>query len=275
MGVSESSLKRWCDRGVIQVHRTAGGHRKIPVASVVRFVRGNQRELVRPEIIGLPGRPDDSLGTFANAVSPLVTSLTAGDMDTCQQIAFSFYLQGRTVAEICDDLFTPALARIGDQWNHGDIEIFEEHRAFEMLVKMLHEFRGAIDNPRKSAPLAMGGTADGDRYAMPTQMIELALLETGWQATSLGTSLPFPTLLSAIQQNRPRLFWLSVSAVADASMFLQELNHFSEVASRRTSVFVGGRALTPDLRKSIRFAVCCDNVQQLVAHAQRLSDEHE
>ena len=31
VGVSESSLKRWADRGRVHVHRTEGGHRRIPV----------------------------------------------------------------------------------------------------------------------------------------------------------------------------------------------------------------------------------------------------
>jgi excisionase family DNA binding protein len=39
IGVSESSLKRWCDSGLIPTRRTAGGHRRVPVAGVVAFLR--------------------------------------------------------------------------------------------------------------------------------------------------------------------------------------------------------------------------------------------
>ncbi|HEX9106572.1 MAG TPA: MerR family DNA-binding transcriptional regulator, partial [Longimicrobiales bacterium] len=39
VGVSESSLKRWADRGVLAVERTAGGHRRIPLGEAVRFIR--------------------------------------------------------------------------------------------------------------------------------------------------------------------------------------------------------------------------------------------
>ncbi len=34
--VSESSIKRWCDRGTIPAEYTAGGHRRIPLAELVR-----------------------------------------------------------------------------------------------------------------------------------------------------------------------------------------------------------------------------------------------
>ena len=54
IGVSESSLKRWCDQGLIKTVRTAGGHRKMDIAEVLRYVREQDHKLVSPEILGLP-----------------------------------------------------------------------------------------------------------------------------------------------------------------------------------------------------------------------------
>ena len=54
IGVSESSLKRWADDGLIRVTRTAGGHRRIHIAEAIRFLRETEATLVRPEILGLP-----------------------------------------------------------------------------------------------------------------------------------------------------------------------------------------------------------------------------
>ena len=52
--VSESSVKRWCDKGVIPTQKTAGGHRRIQLAGLVRFLRESGQVLARPEVIGLP-----------------------------------------------------------------------------------------------------------------------------------------------------------------------------------------------------------------------------
>ena len=53
IGVSESSIKRWVDGGLIGATKTAGGHRRIPINEAVRFLRDRQSSLVKPEAIGL------------------------------------------------------------------------------------------------------------------------------------------------------------------------------------------------------------------------------
>ena len=54
--VSESSLKRWADEGLLLVSKTAGGHRRISITAAIRFIRERQLELVRPDILGLPAK---------------------------------------------------------------------------------------------------------------------------------------------------------------------------------------------------------------------------
>jgi len=57
IGVSQSSIKRWTDEGRIEAARTAGGHRRIPIAEAVRFVRETGASVVQPQALGLPGSP--------------------------------------------------------------------------------------------------------------------------------------------------------------------------------------------------------------------------
>ena len=52
--VSESSIKRWCDKGVIPTKYTAGGHRRIPLGGLMDFLRSTKHTIAQPEILGLP-----------------------------------------------------------------------------------------------------------------------------------------------------------------------------------------------------------------------------
>jgi excisionase family DNA binding protein len=76
--VSESSVKRWCDQGVISTVRTAGGHRRIPVADVLRFLRDNRYDVVRPELLGLPATVGRSARVRDRAVEQLREALLGG-----------------------------------------------------------------------------------------------------------------------------------------------------------------------------------------------------
>ena len=66
--VSESSVKRWCDKGVIPTQYTAGGHRRIPISDLLVFLRSSKHQLIRPEVLGLPamtGQSDRIIGRAA------------------------------------------------------------------------------------------------------------------------------------------------------------------------------------------------------------------
>jgi methanogenic corrinoid protein MtbC1 len=93
-------------------------------------------------------------------------------------------------------------------------------------------------------------------------MVELVLKERGYKAFSLGTNLPLATLRSALRANRPRLFWLSVSFLADSQSFLENFGRLSaDAAEQDVMLIVGGRALTAEVRQQMEYTVFCDTLR--------------
>ena len=68
--VSESSLKRWCDRGLLTTVRTAGGHRRLALDDVFQFLRQSGQQLVRPELLGLPSNTGQAATVIDRAREP-------------------------------------------------------------------------------------------------------------------------------------------------------------------------------------------------------------
>lgn len=271
IGVSESSLKRWCDKGLLHPVRTAGGHRRLPVADVLQFVRQTGQALERPEVLGLPAAVGRTPMVWERAFEQFQAGLVAGDETLSRQAAFDLYLAGHGIVEIGDGLVARAFREIGSRWEHGALEVFEERRAVEICLRLLFELRAVLSGPPGDAPLALGGTPETDPYRLPTTLIEVALRESGWRAESYGVSLPLGSLAEAVRRVRPRLVWLSVSHLADEEAFVANYAELFEAAhSLGAAVALGGNGLTPELRTRLRFSSYCENLRQLLDFAHSL-----
>jgi excisionase family DNA binding protein len=271
IGVSEASLKRWCDKGTLPSIRTAGGHRRIPLSGVMQFLRENGHPLVRPEVLGLPPNTGAGRTVAARSVEQVSDALAAGDEQQFQRIIFDLHLAGHALRAICDRTLAPALCELGTRWEHGRIEIYQERRACEICLRALHRFTAVLPPPPDDAPLAIGGTPNGDPYTLPTLMAELTLREVGWRAESLGSNLPGSTLRAAVRDLKPRLIWLSVSCVADADAFVQDYEETYQTASLGgAAIVVGGKALREETRSRMRYSAFCDTLNHLAAFVQSL-----
>lgn len=274
IGVSESSLKRWCDKGLLELQRTAGGHRRLALNSVVQFLRETGQPLTHPELLGLPVASARIEATLERTREPFAQALIAGDEARCRRLLLDHYLAGQMVAELCDRLIAPVFQEIGAAWEHGSAEVYQERRAIEISLHLLYELRMMLPSIDPLAQHAIGATLSGDPYKLPTTMCELALREAGWRAESYGVDLPVATLRSAIESIRPRLFWLSVSAIRDRDEFLSDYAMLYETALRHdVAIAVGGRALTDEIRREMKYSAYCDQLSHLLAFANGLSGE--
>jgi excisionase family DNA binding protein len=271
LDVSESSIKRWCDKGGIPTQYTAGGHRRISMPALIQFLREGKYELVHPEALGLPPTSGQSVRVVDRARKQMADALVAGDEMRCRQIAIDLYLAEHSISAICDEVFAAAFRDIGQQWEHGDAEIYQERRGCEIALRVLHELRMFLQVPQPDAPLAIGGAASGDPYILGTTMVELVLRDASWNAVSLGANLPFPTIEAAIRTHRPRLFWLSCSHIADETSFLTGYGQLHEECGSDVAFVVGGHALDEGLRQKMKYAAHCDSMQHLEGFVQTLS----
>lgn len=268
--VSESSVKRWCDKGVIPTRYTAGGHRRIPIGGLMDFLRSSKHELVDAEVLGLPATSGRTPRVIDRAAEQLTQALLEGDELRCRQIALDLYLAEHSISTICDEVLARSFEAIGDSWACGDAEVYQERRGCEVTLRVLHDFRALVSSPSADAPLAIGGAPAGDQYSLGTAMAELVLRDNRWNAISLGDNLPFHTLAAAIRQHRPRLFWLSCSHLEDEQRFLHGYNELYDEYGMDLAFVVGGRALTDSLRQRMKYAAYCDNMQHLESFAQSL-----
>ncbi len=271
IGSSESSIKRWCDRGWVPTERTRGGHRRIPAAELVGCIRGRRIQVADATVLGLPCGTGDGAGTADRAVDTLTRGLVEGDEALCRRAVFDRFLSGDRMSEIGDRLIARTFHRIGQLWEEGEAEVYQERRATEIMRRILSEIRSVLPPPAANAPLALGATPLGDHFCLPTSLVEIVLREIGWNAESLGISLPFVALETAVQRHRPSLFWISASYLGDPESFVEQHETFFDSHHRDVAIVVGGRALSESLRHRIRYAAFCDRLEHLESFADTLA----
>uniref|UniRef100_A0A7C2JZM4 MerR family DNA-binding transcriptional regulator n=1 Tax=Schlesneria paludicola TaxID=360056 RepID=A0A7C2JZM4_9PLAN len=269
-GVSESSVKRWCDQGLIPSVKTAGGHRRVSLDAATEFLRRSTDPHVRPELLGVPIRRGAGPPSIKRAADEFFEALAAGDEELCRRIVFDLHLAGEPASKICDAVVAEAFHGVGAAWECDQLQVYQERRGCGLCLQLLSEAKLVIPEAKGEAPLAIGGTPQGDPYELPTAMVELVLRQNGWRSRSLGSRLPFETLLKAIDEVRPQLFWLSVSHIDDEAAFLDGYRQFFQQVPAEVVTVVGGRALTDGLRRQMNFAAHCDNLQQLEKFAEVL-----
>lgn len=272
IGVSESTLKRWCDRGLIPMTKTAGGHRRLEVEAVVRFLRDSGHQIVEPELLGLPAVAGRTGWTLNRAREMLVSALVRGDEPVARQIIFDLLLAGHSATAIFDDAMAPSLHDIGEKWSCGDVAVYQERLSCEICMRILRELRTTTFTAELPAPSALGATLEHDIYTIPVTMAEVVLRSVGWHASSLGSNLPAVTLQDAIRSSRPRLFWLSVSWIEDDDVFADSVNSIFDAAdSVGCALAVGGQALDEPLRRRIQYTSFCETFRDLELLARSLN----
>lgn len=271
LGASESSLKRWCDRELIPTSRTAGGHRRILAADLLRFARERGESIPRPELLGLP-RSLRSIGGSAELETQLESALLEGDEATARGLLIHAHLEGRSVRDLGDSLLRTVLTRLGAGWQTGDVEVYQEHRATEIVLRALTDLRELLPAPAADAPMAIGATPQGERYSITGQLVALSLRELGWAADFIGPDHPVETLCRAIGDIRPRLFFFSATHLgADEESFLRDFETLStHCREHGVALVVGGQALSKALRLRMTYAAYCETLEQLAAFTEVL-----
>ncbi len=239
LGLSDSSVRRLTDAGEVEVHRTRGGHRRIPVSEAIRYVRATQTPVVHPEMLGLDNSPEP---VSSDPERDMLRVLEEGHATAAIGLMQWLFASGMNVAELCDGPIASALRRIGERWPHDKRAIFIEHRATILCGRALNQLRLSIPVPDEDAPKAIGAAMSGDMYLVPTLMASLVLHDAGFNETNLGPNTPLDVLADAVVDEQPDLIWLSVSEPFRSNSHRAEILKLAEVAQLNNTMFiVGGR----------------------------------
>jgi MerR family transcriptional regulator, light-induced transcriptional regulator len=275
LGVSESSLKRWADDGLVHVLRTAGGHRRIAVADAVRFARESGLRIEAPGALGLDAMVAKRASVAGRTTTEaLFAAFLRDDWRVARGLIVGAFLAGDSIAEICDGPVREALAQAGELWQHGSDGIVVEHRAVDTCLQALSFIRALIPAAPDDAPVALGAAVEGDPYVLPSLSAALVLADAGFREVNLGPTMPAEALLSASARYAPLLVWRTASIPTGHETLRQDLSTVLRGLAPRVRVVLGGRGVPAGVFRMAERVPHLGSMAELTGFARALLATH-
>jgi excisionase family DNA binding protein len=272
--VSDATVKRWEEAGIIKSERTSGGHRRFRVEEIARFQRETNLGLKKCH-------SDDSVTRVATrrrvsrnlSSSSLFHSLISGREEETTDILINSFLNGEKLSELFDGIVTDAMHRIGDLWINGELTVSEEHLASRTILNAVQKLRAVVPVPEMTGNLAIVAALEGDLHELPTHLAQVVLESAGWEVLNFGANTPLYSLTSEMLQHAPELVCVSARIILDLDRVTRDYKDFrAEAMKHDVSLVLGGASFT-DERIRLRFPanLHAENFRQLSNFADRVA----
>jgi excisionase family DNA binding protein len=239
--VSEATVKRWADDGLLLPKKTVGGHRRFSIQSVARFRREqgiapaaqSPTKRVRKKVV--PGRLP-SVESFGDLL------LSENEAEATAQL-IDAYLRDHALATLFDTTITNAMHRVGDLWFNGTITIADEHLATRVMLSALQKLRGIVVPGQATGLNAVCCGIEGDLHELPIHLAEILFESDGWDTSNLGPNTPLFTLRDMVARKKPDLVCVSARSIVDLDRATTEYAQFRKTIEKINGAMVlGGEA---------------------------------
>jgi DNA-binding transcriptional MerR regulator len=208
-GVSPELLRAWERRyALLRPTRTEGGFR-LYSGEDERRIRRMQEHLAQGVSAGEAARlAVEEAPATPLPLEELLEALLRFDDDGTNSI-LDGALARLSAEAVLRDLVLPALRRIGDGWQRGEVSVAQEHFASNLVRGRLLGLARRWD--QGVGARALLACAPGELHDIPLIAFGIALRARGWRIVFLGADTPLATVRDAVASVAPELVVLSAS----------------------------------------------------------------
>ena len=282
LGVSEASVKRWADSGLLPMEKTAGGHRRFRPEDVAAARRAGphagEAQVRRKGDAAAAARdveaPALDPGREAALAEETFRSLLEGSDEEIAALLVNLHLDGHSVARLADGILCAAMRRVGDLWHAGELSVAQEHVATRTAVVALQTLQSSLQVAAGGGRLsAVCCTVEDDFHELPLRLAVLTLEAAGLAVFNLGPSTPFSALAEAVHRFRPELVCVSSTVLLRLDRAAYEYTIFQKAARRAgAAVVLGGAGFGAEgVRRRLPADLHAESFRQLEEFAATLA----
>ena len=247
-GVSDATVKRWAEAGILRPERTNGGHRRFRAEEVARFQRESGLGLKQT------GAAQSILKTVSARVSrkfqsesALFQALVAGREEETTNVLINAFLQGESLAEIFDREICATMTRVGELWFEGRLSVAHEHLATRTVLSSVQKLQAVVPVAKSNGKLAMCCTIEGDFHELPAHLVQILLESNGWEVLNFGAHTPLFALAEEVVEHKPDLICISAAIMPDVDRTARDFRSFrADIGKTNVAIILGGRGFTDE-----------------------------
>lgn len=241
--VSDATVKRWEEAGLLKSERTSGGHRRFRAEEVARFQReqglGLKQSHGDESVIKTTNRARDKKNYSDSA---LLQSLIDGGEEAATNFLITAHLEGKPLTEIIDRFICPAMQKIGELWHRQEISVSQGHLATRTAISAIYKLRNALPIPTMKNGLAVCSAIEGDLHELPTLLAQIAIENEGLEVINFGAATPLYCLADEIVRHSPDFVCISAAVINDLERLTRDYKDFREkIAKIEIPILLGGR----------------------------------
>ena len=275
--VSDATVKRWEDAGLIKSRRTGGGHRRFQAEEIARFRRELGFELKTSNCDASAVRAVRRPTNNFQSDSALFYLLIAGSEEDAANLLIGAHLDGKVLSEIFDDLICPAMRQIGEFWYNGELSITQEHIATRVVGNAVNKLRNVLPVHAATGGMAMCCALEGDLHELPTHLAQTIFESKGWEVLNFGANTPLYSLAEEVAARSPALICISATIIGDFERLSRDYKGIAEQAEKlKIPIVLGGRAFADEwIRRRFPAELYARSFGEIARFSERLSGKNQ
>ncbi|MFZ2269756.1 MAG: MerR family transcriptional regulator [Azonexus sp.] len=253
-GLSKDVLRMWERRyGFPLPERDANGERLYPAPQLerLRLIKRLMDQGHRPgKLIAASPEELSQLAPRRSAERPLVRTESAEDLGELlalikqhdapgYQQAMQQRLARQGFQRFVQDTVAPLTERVGEAWEDGSFEVFEEHLFTELTKRLLRQAIATLPGGIRSPRIVLTSVPD-EQHVLGLLMVEGLFALEGAECIPLGTQMPLLEISRAAVAHQADIVALSFSAAFPQRQIPGLLVQLRQVLAPGVGLWVGG-----------------------------------
>jgi len=180
---------------------------------------------------------------FATMTQDYGVAIEAGRYTDARDVVQAALAAGATGAEVFTRVLTPAMYRIGERWERGEINAADEHLATAISNRVMGTVYEALalEMPTSKERVLIAAV-EGDQHVMGLRMIADILEGSGYDTVYLGADTPRAGLLASIDRYTPSVVALGGTAPWSAAKLVETVLAVRDADAAMPIVLGGAQA---------------------------------